>query len=378
MKIKGSFSMTSFKLDKSTSQEVLKTLEKYREVEDEDVIYNQKDLLFLEEKYMENCKSFSRILDKFKIKKFDDKLCIYRENEINKLEDYSQEARIFKLVISENNINNISKDDLNMSIKHFMEYEMSKRISFIQYIYILLFLSNSTDYDENHFMFKVNIEDKEIKKEVSFFDDDFCDLENIYLWITKSKENLHTRLNIIRKLIATKNTFHLDEKDLNSAKSCFNRIINDETEKYFEHVNMLKEDFLRLNNQRQKAYQSLHLKFLGWGASIALFLYEEVKNIRSEDVWNSLLFSSNEKVSLFLIIFISSLIIIWLIFNKEIKENHKEFLEIKQFYLTELFFDESDDKTQKLDVPKISNIYSIIFFTIIVILSIRLVTTFHY
>ncbi|WP_301421150.1 hypothetical protein [Mammaliicoccus lentus] len=376
MTINGSFSMTSFQIDKSTSPEALKSLVEYRDTDDENVIYNQRDLLFLEEKYMEECKSFSRILDKFKIKKFDNRLFIYSENEVKKLEDYSKEVELYKLIITENNINNISKDDLNISVQHFMEYDPSERISFIQYLYILLFLSNSTDYNENHFAFKVSIEDKEVKKEISFTDHDFCDLENIYLWITKSKENLHTRLNIIRKLIATKNTFNLDQKDLNSAKSCFNRIINDETEKYFEQVNMLKEDFLKLNNQRQKAYQSLHLKFLGWGASIALFIYEEVKNIPSDDVWKSLIFSSNEKIKLFLIIFISSLIIIWLIFKKEIKENHMEFSEIKQFYLTELFFVESDDKILKLDAPKVSNMYRIIFYIIIFILTIRLVTTF--
>lgn len=376
MIIKGSFDMTSFVLDKNTSPDALKNLEKYRDPDDNDVIYNQSNLLFLEEKYMEECKMFFKVLEKFKIKKFDDSLCIYKENKIKKLEDYSQEVELFNLVISENNINNISKDDLGISIKHFEEYEESKKILFIKYIYIMLFLSNSTNYDENHFIFKVNIEDKEVKKEITFTENAFYNLEEIYLWVTKSKENLHTRLKIIRKLIATKNTFDLDEKDLHSAKSSFNRIINNETEKYFEQVNMLKEDFLKLNEQRQKTYQSLHFKFLSWGASIALFIYGEAKNIPSEKIWNSLLFLSDEKIKLFLIIFISSLVIIWLIFNKETKEIHNEFLEIKQFYLKELFFDKSDDITLKLNAPKISISYHIIFYTLIIILSVRLVTTF--
>lgn len=374
MTIKGSFKITSFELDKETPPEVWEVLDEY--IEDDIVIYNPKNLLFLEERYIEECTGFKEVLDKFKIKEFDNQLFIYKGNEIKKLEKYSQEVDLYKSIISENNINNLRKEELNISIKHFKEYEKSNKMSLIQYIYIMLFISNSTNFDENHFIFKVNIEDKEVKKEVSFNDSVFYNLENIYLWITESKENINTRLNIIRKLIATKNTFDLDQQDLNSAKSCFNRIINDETEKYFEQVNMLKEDFLKLNNQRKKAYQSLHLKFLGWGASIALFIYEEVKNIPSDDVWRSLIFSSNEKIKLFLIIFISSLIIIWLIFKKEIKENHMEFSKIKQFYLTELFFSKSDDKTLKLDAPKISNMYRIIFYIIIFILTIRLVTTF--
>lgn len=374
--IKGSFEFTSFKLSEDNSPNILQALEKYRDTEDSNVIYNQKHLLFLEDRYIEECKKFTRVAEKLSIKKFDDKLYIFKENKMEKLVDYSQEVKMYDQVISENNINNISKENLTISVKHFTEYKQSKKILFIQYIYILLFLSNSTDYNENDFLFKVNIDDKEVKKEVSFTKEIFSDLVKVYLWVIQSKENLQTRLKIIRKIIVMKNSFDLTEKDLHSAKSSFNRIINDETEKYFEQVNMLKGDFLKLNEQRQRAYQSLHLKFLSWGGSIALFIYGEAKNLSNDNVWNSLLFSSNEKIKLFLIIFITSLIIIYLIFKKEIRENHNEFSKIKQLYLEKLFFDANDEETLKLDAPKVSKMYRVIFYIVLTILIIRLAITF--
>lgn len=364
MVIKGKFINTSFKFD-DENPEILNSFT------EENELFNHPNLLFLEEKYINDCNRFSMIIDKFKIKKFDSDLLIYKNNQLEKLNDFSKEVNLFDQVIADNNINGLHKKDLSISIKHFKEYESSRKIKFIQSLYILLFLSNITEYEDNYLTFKVKIEEKETTEEISFNEISPFDLVDIYSWIIDSKENLQTRLKIIREIIIRKKSFDLSEKDLYSAKSAFNRIIKEETDKYFAQVNMLKDDFLKLSERKQESYQSLHLKFLGWGSAIALFIYGELQDRESGNLLNRLLFSITEKGILFLIMFMFSLIIIWLIFVKEMNENKVEYQKLKEFYTKQIFFEEKDFETF-IPYPKIPCLYKLIFTFLLIALMLRL------
>src|SRR5699024_1937696 len=236
MEIKGDFINTSFQFDDG-SLEILNSF-----IEDNE-LYNQPNLLFLEEKYINENNRFSKIIDKLKIKKFDNDLLIYRKNQLEKLDDFSKEVELFDQVIAENNIDGLNKKDLGVSVKHFEVYEKSKKITFVQHIYILLFLSNFTEYKDNCFTFKVKIEEKDTVEKIFFNEIQTFDLVKTYSWVINSKENLQTRLKIIREIIVRKKSFDLSEADLYSAKSAFSRIIKEETDKYFAQVNMLKDDF---------------------------------------------------------------------------------------------------------------------------------------
>ncbi|EAA0080674.1 hypothetical protein DOV16_08265 [Listeria monocytogenes] len=269
----------------------------------------------------------------------------------------------------------MQKKDLSISVKHFEKYEESEKINFVQSIYILLFLSNVTEYDNNNFIFKVKFDDKEAVKQISFDELEVFNLFEIYSWIVESKENIQTRLKIIREFIIRKDSFKLSSEDLCSAKSAFNRIIKEETDRYFSQVNVLKDDFLKLSERKQESYQALHLKFLGWGSSIALFIYSEMKDKPSDNLWQKLLFSNTEKSLLFLIIFIVSLVTIWVLFVKEISENRKEYEKIKLFYTKQLFFDENDF-SNIIDMPKISCLYYLFFLGLLGILFLRLIVFF--
>lgn len=364
MEIKGVFNNTSFQF----KDEIPVVLERFKE---ENELFNQSNLLFLEEKYINECENFSKIIDKFKMKKFDDCLLIYRNNQLESLKDFSKEVELFGNVISENNINGLNKNDLKTSVKHFGEYEDSPKVKYTQNIYILLFLANITEYENNNFTFKANIEKEEIAESISFNTIHSFDLFAIYSWIVQSKNNLQTRLRIIREFIVRKGSFKLSESDLNSAKSTFNRIIMEETEKYFAQVNMLKDDFLNLSKRVQSSYQSLHLKFLGWSSSIALFIYGELLDENSENLYKKLFLSTTEKSFLFLIIFIFSILIIWSIFLKEMNENKNEFEKIKEFYTKQLFFVE-EDISLFIDSPKISFFYKLFFSLLLIVLILRL------
>ncbi|MGH1817673.1 MULTISPECIES: hypothetical protein [Enterococcus] len=367
-KIDGSFNITSFVF----SGEYPDSLNNY--IEDGE-LYNKKDLLFFEEHYIEKCSKFSKIIDKLKIKKFDEHMKIYRNGQIEKITDLSEEVKKFDEILSTNNINGLEKKDLSISVTHFQDYEQSAKLTFVQNIYILFFLSNITEYSENSFLFKVKNDENEVIYNFDFDDIQSLNLFDIYNWVIQSKENLNTRLKIVREFILKKGSFALVESDLLGIKSAFNRIIKEETEKYFEQVNMLREDFFKINKHRQENLQSLHLKFLGWGSSIALFVYSELQGIKSKDLWFSLFCSKSEKVTLFLMIFIMALVIIWVIYVKEFQEMKKEFKKLKKFYIDELFF-ESKYFDRYIKEPEIPKIYVLIFLILLNILIYRLLIIF--
>lgn len=361
--IDGYFDNTAFKF-KNNIPDVLSDL-----VEDGE-LYNQGNLLFLEERYIEEASRFSRIVDKFKIKKFDENLKIYQNNNIEKLENFSLEVQLFDDVVAENNVDGLIKKEISISIDHFKKYEQIKKVNFVKSIYILLFLSNYSSYKDNQFAFFVKFEEEQVKKEIKFTNIEEMDFQIFYDWIISSKENLRTRLKIIREIIVRKKSFELDDLDLESAKSAFNRIIKEETDKYFVQVNTLKDDFLKLSERKNKSYKALHIQFLSWLSAIALFVYGELKNETSSELLRKIFLVQNEKVQLFLIIFILAIIIIWIIFAVEMQSNRSEYLKIKALYLKQLFFEEKDFKSY-LEEPKISKTYIVLFIVILLLLIVR-------
>ncbi|BDR57445.1 hypothetical protein [Xylocopilactobacillus apis] len=368
MEIKGAFENTAFKFVGNVPD----ILSNY--VEDGE-LYNTPSLLFLEERYINETEFFSQIVDKFKIKKFDKTLLIFRDEKIVDAGCFSKEFNIYSEVISENNINGLNKKDLCISVSHFCKYKMNDKIRFVQSIYIMLFLSNVTEYDDNNFDFQVKLDDESYLQHIDFKQVKSFNLLNIYSWIVDSKENVQTRLEIVRKLIIEKRSFNLTKEDLYKAKSIFNRVIKEKTDDYFKQVNMLKDDFFNFTKSQRESYQSLNLKFIGWSSSIALFIYGEIKDKPSGNLMKKILFSKTEKSLLFLLIFFISLIVIWIIFVREMNELKDEYKKIKIFYNDHLFFEENDFSNY-MEYPKISRLYIWSFIVLLVLLISRIVLPF--
>ncbi|MBC6299443.1 hypothetical protein [Listeria booriae] len=362
--INGKFKNTAFEFSASIPENL-----KSKCCENE--LYNQPDLLFLEDKYIIESSFFSKVIAKLKVKEFNEHLKLYKDNSIIAVDDYSLENNRYEKIITENNINGINKNDLNISVRHFSLYEKDCKINFLQNIYILILIANITDFKDNSFEFKVKLDDKETIKHISFDSIESLNLLQIYNWIMLSEENLFTRLRIVREIILNKGSFELIDIDLESAKSAFNRIIKEETNKYFEQINILKDDFLILSERKQESYNSLHLKFLGWCSAIVIFIYDILKDQHSDQLVYKLFRHFSEKVYLFLIIFIISLIMIWLVFIKEMRDYNKEYEKIENFYTKKLFFEENDFHNY-IPAPKIPKIYTISFILLLIVLFLRL------
>ncbi|MDO1605876.1 hypothetical protein Q2T76_07355 [Lactobacillus sp. YT155] len=374
MKNSGKFEGTSYVFDYCDKNNRNNELDKYI---DDNTLYNQSNLLFLEEEYIDGTHQFSKVTDKFKKKKFDKNLKLYSESEkkIKSVpEAYTKDSEIYKDVVSENNIERLSNSDLNISVKHFNIYTLNKeKVNFIQEIYILIFLANITKYDNNgHFEFIVKNDKASVSKKIDFNKIEKGQLFEIYDWVAESKENVQTRLNIIRQLILEKGTFEIDEKvSLQSAKSAFNRIIGEETERYFIQVNILKDDFLKLNEQVSKNNQSLHLKFLSWLSAVGIFIYDQLKNDVDVNPLYKIFIEVNDRTRIFVMLFIIALVVIGLIFWIEVLNLRKEFKKIQDLYIKNHFFEEKDFDNY-IEQPKINRTYCFIFFLLLIILIFRI------
>jgi hypothetical protein len=338
-------------------------------------LFNKQSLLFFEEEFMENCTHFTKIIDKFKLKKFDNQLKYYSDSDLKLIEDYSKEVDLYNSIIKDNNINGLNKKYISISILHFSIYNDVDKVHFIQFIYILIFLANITEFENNRFIFKVKFDDRETSLNIDFTKIEFFNLIKIYTWIIDSHENIQTRVKIVRELILRKQSFKLNDEDLNNAKSAFNRVIREETDKYFTQVNMLKDDFIKLSEQKRTSYAALHLKLLAWGSSIALFVYGELEDVESKNLIKKLLFSKSEKSLIFIIIFILSILAIWLFFNKELQDSKNEYYKLKEFYTQKLFFEENDF-SKFIIPPKTPPIYNFTFWIILLLLIARLIFIF--
>lgn len=375
MKNKGKFDGTSFKFNSNI--DIPEILEPFCEKDEEgyDVLYNIENLLFLEDIYINDTPFFTRILKKLKKKIYNNSLKIYIEDELKKIEDieiYSEEITLYKKIIDENNINGFTKNDLNISVKLLKKYYSDTATTNLINICVLLLIANITNFEDNIFEFKVRLNNIETVRSIDFDSIDTLDLLIFYEWIMSGKENQATRLRIVREIILEKKSFDLLIADLDHAKSIFNRIIKEETDKYFEQVNILKSDFFTLSEINTKNYHSLHLKFIGWGSAIAVFIYDSLKEKSSNNLYHKLFFASNEKINLFLLIFILSLIIIWCIFTKEMKDYRKEYQKIKEIYTSKFFF-ETNIIENFLPSPNISIVYKVIFVILIFLLWCRLI-----
>ena len=181
-------------------------------------------------------------------------------------------------------------------------------------IFILLFLSTNTEIKilEDGFIFdfrisedRISISEKYGFSEVNINDIDL--LNSVYDWVINDTGYYNTykqRLDIVRSIIVKNGTFRINEDIVNKAESIFKRIISQETDKYFEEVSNLKNDFLKITERENDIYQSLHLKLMGWMTALSLLIFDKIKDYDGADVISRLLNSSSEKTQLLLVLLV--------------------------------------------------------------------------
>lgn len=346
------------------------------EDENKFIIYNSHVVLFKEEEYLRKVKHFKDVLTKLSYKYYEDDLCYV-------LDDYSvcflknNDHEIYKNVIANNNIDGITKEELNISID--ILEQLNKRNDRIINIYIMIFLSNKTTFkifsQNQEFKFCIYDDKLNIAVEEKYtYDEVEMNLLPFYKWIVSNREfefSYKIKLDIVRKIIADKKTFKLTQSDLLSCESIFGRVVKNEVKEYFDQVNLLKKDFIDLERAINDVKRSLHLKILAWLGSIGVVIFDSIKDFEGNNMYYIIFNSHSEKVNIILAMLIFSFLVISLAFYIEMKELSKEYKRLEDFYINKLFF-KKEDFENYVDYPKINYLYKIVFVIVIVVSSIRL------
>lgn len=278
--------------------------------------------------------------------------------------------------------NNINRDIKNFSVNLLRKVENpSQKILHLNRIFILLFLSTNTEIKilENGFVFDFKIiEDKvSVSEKYGFLEvktNDIDLLNSVYDWIISDAGYYNTykqRLDIIRSIIVKNGSFRINEDIINKAESIFKRIISQETDKYFEEVSNLKNDFLKITERENDIYQSLHLKLMGWMTALALLIFDKIKDYDGADVISRLLNSNSEKTQLLLVLLVCALVVILIIYILEIWKNQDEYWKLKDFYINSLMFN-GDDFNNKVKFPNIDDRYVVLILVVVLLLILRI------
>lgn len=382
-----SWNGTSYEIVNDESNRDLIEFLQYNNVELEEekgkyILYQNNKTIFNLNDYIETKTHFADIEDYFYDIDFSEKIdYIYRGNHNWKIEeiDIKDEMEKYNNVVKSNIIN---RDIKNFSVNLLRKVENpSQKILHLNRIFILLFLSTHTEIKilEDGFIFdfrisedRISISEKYGFSEVNINDIDL--LNSVYDWVINDTGYYNTykqRLDIVRSIIVKNGTFRINEDIVNKAESIFKRIISQETDKYFEEVSNLKNDFLKITERENDIYQSLHLKLMGWMTALSLLIFDKIKDYDGADVMSRLLNSSSEKTQLLLVLLVCALLVILIIYILEMWKNQDEYLKLKDFYTKSLMFN-GDDFKNKVKFPIIDDRYVVLILVVGLILILRI------
>ncbi|CYV61756.1 MULTISPECIES: hypothetical protein [Streptococcus] len=342
------------------------------------IVYNDdKSLAFLPEKYIEEQIFFNNYIDYFKGKDFTTDFSIFSIDKKIQSGDYREEVEKYKAITKQNNIVRLSPEINNISVRLLSSCQNDNpKVRLVTMIYILIMLSTNIDYDsESIFTFRVQRDERVVVKTLDFreaADKDYELLLSIYNWILFEEGSEYAykqKLEIVREQLLRFN-YQLSHQILFSAKSIFQRVIRQETDKYFEEIGNLKNDFFKLISRENDLYRSLHLKIIGWLSAIGILIFEEVKDYSGQNILYDLFFKASSKISILIFLLIIALVSIMATYFIEIAALKKEHNETRQFYTEGLMFDERDFD-ERVSAPMVDCKYIFAFVVLLLILLLR-------
>ncbi|MFI3051505.1 hypothetical protein ACS6Y5_08955 [Streptococcus suis] len=342
------------------------------------IVYNDdKSLAFLPEKYIEEQIFFNNYIDYFKGKDFTTDFSIFSIDKKIQSGDYREEVEKYKAITKQNNIVRLSPEINNISVRLLSSCQNDNpKVRLVTMIYILIMLSTNIDYDsESIFTFRVQRDERVVVKTLDFreaADKDYELLLSIYNWILFEEGSEYAykqKLEIVREQLLRFN-YQLSHQILFSAKSIFQRVIRQETDKYFEEIGNLKNDFFKLISRENDLYRSLHLKIIGWLSAIGILIFEEVKDYSGQNILYDLFFKASSKISILIFLLIIALVSIMATYFIEIAALKKEHNETRQFYTEGLMFDERDFD-ERVSAPMVDCKYISAFVVLLLILLLR-------
>lgn len=345
------------------------------------ILENQSRYYILENQFINQSTNLSIIIRKFIHKEYQDNSKIYllgKETFETVKAQACDENKYNKII--ENNIIDGDIREFNISINVLDEVldESEKSRAFLD-ILILFALATKSSYDAETLKAEFRVEDKNYKIEIDIINPKPIYLYPIYGWIINDEEyeeSYNVKLHVIRQVIINKKDIHDVEGILEDSKLAYKRIIYKKTNDYFEQLNQLKDDFLILSNNENKALRTLNLTFFAWIGYVGIELFNIISKYNGENIVNYLFWSKGIKKVIVILMFILALIFIFISYVIEVKSLGETYDVIKDIYKDKILFEVDSDNDNKFEKiikkPQVGKLQIIIVIIIIVTLFVRL------
>ncbi len=352
--------------------------------ENRSLLRNEKNHFIFENDFIEQCTNISIISNKLRNKSFadDSKIFNHETCTFNTIKAQPVDLVDYSNIIS----NNILDGDLRnfeISINVLNEVlNIGDKSRAVLDFFILLALAPKSAYDAEMISVNFLASDGTYKFKFDIMRDKPLNLYPIYSWIFNEKESaslVDTKLQIVRSTIIKKQTIHDVRGILEDSKLIYNRTISGQTKDYFEQINRLKDDFLVLSNNEQKAMRTLNVTFFAWLGYLGIEILQYISEYNGNNLIRDLFFSQGEKPGVVVLMLSIALIFIFLGYYYEVSSLRKEHEVIRTIYRDVILLEDNNGKTQKFDnlikKPRVGRIPIVIFLIIMTFLFIRFIFT---
>ncbi|AND80193.1 hypothetical protein [Streptococcus pantholopis] len=387
--VKGNWNGTSYEIiNEEDTKDIIEklSLNGIGDYDDEEkikyIIYNNKSVMFCFSDYLEQQEHISSALEYFKNKDFEqDVINIELTCDFDREELYfGNEVLALAEVLKDNRITARNVNLKNFSINYLCHIKQTEKVKYLRKLLMLSVFANLTNIEENKFSFSFltnNDFNDLIERTYDYSCIDNTEIEimdSIYSWIFNQDNENKTcfqKINIVRNLIVRNGLLEFKDTFLDSAKSIYKRIINQDTDKYFEQVNQLKNDFLTIAERENTIYQSLHLKLMAWLAALGITIFDKIKDYEGQNVIQRLIESNSQKTILILGLLVGALFYIVAIYCIEVRKMQEEYSKLKRFYTESLLFEDNDFEN-KVCFPVVAHQYILTTILLMIILILRI------
>lgn len=347
----------------------------------DNILPNQSNHFIFSNEFINLSTNLTTVLRKFDEKNYNNELKVYitDSNEFKIIKTNSNDTKKYKKILSQNNLDGeIREFDISVNIMHEVLDKSIKSRTFLD-ILILLALANKCKYDAENLEAKFSADETCYTVETNIIKDDFVGLYPIYNWIINDNEyedSYSVKLQIVRKVIATKQNIKDVEGILKDSKLAYKRIISKKTDDYFEQLNHLKDDFLLLSQNENTTLRTLHVTFFAWIGYLGIELFNIITKYDGKNILHYLFCSQGSKKAIVILMFIVALIIIFMGYISEVRSLKKTYTTIKGLYKDKILFETNSVNESKFEMlieePEVGKIQKSIFIILMITLIVRL------
>lgn len=328
--------------------------------------YNHSKVSFYEDFFLQHKDtSFKKMLQKLEKKDFtatiETLLFLESKQDFISIPAIDEAAlNLYTTVLKGNNIVNeldIKRSQLEIPptyfftlLEHLEEENISaitkKSLIYYSELFSLFFLANKTTFNDGKFDFEIiGVNGDKTKKTIQWQQwDQLCDYKytKIFSWVLKNCDKAlkkDTLIKIVRQFFLEKKNFEWESDYLYSLDSLLRIVVQQETQKYFEQQNKLKDEFIAYSKMEIDSKKQLLKSLLTLITTLSLGYYGLIFKVENFDI-----FSPNKPLKILFIFALIAIIYFSVIFYLDYEERKIFWKKLKNIYVQKFYFSEMDFK----------------------------------